>query len=165
MFGPLKKGSSKMKRAKHPRILDLCFENPESAKKNAVELRHERKVIISKEAFRCEENDPAFSISTEEKQALKQWLAAKYGRPAFPNSFEERLRAYDEDKKFIFEKEVADIIATNAEHLIGVFSIWAKKDLTILRKAYHMSFLSMLFMMQLKVAPMPEGRLNKPVLI
>lgn len=121
MFGPLKKGSSKMKRAKHPRILDLCFENPESAKKNAVELRHERKVIISKEAFRCEESDPTFSISTEEKQALKQWLAAKYGRPAFPNSFEERLRAYDEDKKFIFEKEVADIIATNAEHLIGVF--------------------------------------------
>ena len=121
MFGPLKKGSSRMKRAKHPRILDLCFENPESAKKNAVELRHERKVIIPKEAFCCEENDPAFSISTEEKQALKQWLAAKYGRPAFPNSFEERLRAYDEDKKFIFEKEVADIIATNAEHLIGVF--------------------------------------------
>lgn len=165
MFGPLKKGSSRMKRAKHPRILDLCFENPESAKKNAVELRHERKVIFPKEAFCCEENDPAFSISTEEKQALKQWLAAKYGRPAFPNSFEERLRAYDEDKKFIFEKEVADIIATNAEHLIGVFSIWAKKDLTILRKAYHMSFLSMLFMMQLKVAPMPEERLNKHVLI
>ncbi|MFW8194472.1 hypothetical protein ACOIDX_29300, partial [Klebsiella pneumoniae] len=44
-----------------------------------------------------------------------------YGRPAFPNSFEERLRAYDEDKKVIFEKEVAEIIATKAEHLIGVF--------------------------------------------
>lgn len=121
MLGPLKKGSGKMKRAKHPRILDLCFENPESVQKNAVELRHERKVVIPKEEFRCKENDPAFSICTEEKQALKQWLAAKYGRPAFPNSFEERLRAYDDNKKFIFEKEVADIIATNAEHLIGVF--------------------------------------------
>lgn len=121
MFGPLKKGSGMMKRAKHPRILDLCFENPESAKKNAIELRHERKVILPKEDFHCEENDLSFTISAEEKQALKQWLAAKYGRPAFPNSFEERLRAYDEDKKFIFEKEVANIIATNAEHLIGVF--------------------------------------------
>lgn len=121
MFGPLKKGSGKMMRAKHPRIIDLCFENPESSKKNAVELRHERKVILPKEAFHCEEPDPSYAISTEEKQALKQWLAAKYGRPAFPNSFEERLRAYDEGKTFIFEKEVADIIATNAEHLIGVF--------------------------------------------
>ncbi|HHF8312240.1 TPA: hypothetical protein ACPT4W_005798, partial [Klebsiella pneumoniae] len=121
MVGPLKKGSGKMMRAKHPRILDLCFENPESTKKNAVELRHERKVILSKEAFHCEEHDSSYTISAEEKQALKQWLAAKYGRPAFPNSFEERLRAYDEDKKVIFEKEVAEIIATKAEHLIGVF--------------------------------------------
>lgn len=121
LIGTLKKGSNKMMRAKHPRILDLCFENPESAKKNAVELRHERKVVVPKVDFHCESYDPAFTISTEEKQGLKQWLAAKYGRPAFPNSFEERLRAYDEDKKFIFEKEVADIISANAEHLIGVF--------------------------------------------
>jgi hypothetical protein len=121
MLGPLKKGSGKMKRAKHPRILDLCFEKPESDKKNSVELRHERKAIISKEAFSCKENDKAFTISAEEKQALKQWLAAKYGRPAFPNSFEERLRAYDKNKEFIFEIEVANIIAKNAEHLIGVF--------------------------------------------
>lgn len=121
MFGPLKKGSGQMKRAKHPRILDLCFENPETPKKNAVELRHERKVTMPKEAFHCEESDPAFTISVEEKQALKQWLAAKYGRPAFPNAFEERLRAYDDGKKFIFEQEVAAIIATNADHLIGVF--------------------------------------------
>ncbi|EOZ7480709.1 TPA: hypothetical protein ACR8QZ_001937 [Enterobacter roggenkampii] len=126
MFGPLKKGSSKMKRAKHPRILDLCFENPESPKKGAVELRHERKAIISKKNFHCTENDPAYTISSEEKQGLKQWLAAKYGRPAFPDSFEERLRAFDldkndEDDKFVFEKAVADIISTNSEHLIGIF--------------------------------------------
>ncbi|EDC2355071.1 hypothetical protein GAA99_07080 [Salmonella enterica] len=121
MLGPLKKGSGRMMRAKHPRIIDLCFEKPESIKKNAVELRHERKTILPKEAFHCEEPDLSYTISAEEKQALKQWLAAKYGRPAFPNSFEERLRAYDEGKTFIFEKEVAGIIATNAEHLIGVF--------------------------------------------
>jgi len=121
IIGPLKKGSNQMKRAKHPRILDLCFENPESPKRNAIELRHERKKILPKEAFHCEESDPAFAISVEEKQGLTQWVAAKYGRPAFPNVFEDRLRAYDDGKKFIFEKEVASIIATNAEHLIGVF--------------------------------------------
>jgi len=126
MYGPLKKGSSKMKRAKHPRILDLCFEDPKISNKNAIELRHERKAVIPKEAFQCTEPDPTYTISPEEKQGLKQWLAAKYGRPAFPDAFEERLRAFDEeknevDKKFVFEKAVADIIATNSEHLIGVF--------------------------------------------
>ncbi|SUI90716.1 hypothetical protein [Shewanella morhuae] len=121
MVGPLKKGSSQMKRAKHPRILDLCFENPENNNKNAIELKHERKHILPKQNFQCEVNDNNFNISAEEKQGLKQWLAAKYGRPAFPNAFEERLRAFDDGKKIIFEKEVATIIAANAEHLIGIF--------------------------------------------
>lgn len=121
MFGPLKKGSNRMKRAKHPRILDLCFESPQNPKENAIELRHERKIILPKDSFNCQENDPVFTISTEEKQSLKQWLAAKYGRPAFPNSFEERLRAFNDGKHFIFEKEIAEIIGKNAEHLIGVF--------------------------------------------
>lgn len=121
MYGPLKKGSSQMKRAKHPRILDLCFEEPESVKKSAVELRHERKVILPKGDFNIEAGDNKYQISAEEKQALKQWLAAKYGRPAFPNAFEERLRAFDQDKGFKFEKAVAEIISANSEHVIGVF--------------------------------------------
>lgn len=121
MYGPLKKGSSQMKRAKHPRILDLCFEKPESLKKNAVELRHERKVVLPKEKFNFEASDTCYTISDEEKQGLKQWLAAKYGRPAFPNSFEERLRAYDEEKGFNFEKSVSEILLKDTEDVIGVF--------------------------------------------
>lgn len=39
----------------------------------------------------------------------------------FFNLFEECLWVYDEDKKFIFEKEVVDIIVINVEYLIGVF--------------------------------------------
>lgn len=120
IIGPLKKGSSQRTRAKHPRILDLCFETPIDAKLNAVELRHERKIILSKENFHCAENDPAFNISSKEKEGLKQWLAAKYGRPAFPNVFEERLRAFD-SKKFSFEKEIASILSAHSEHIIGVF--------------------------------------------
>lgn len=120
IVGVLKKSSSQRTRAKHPRILDLCFENPADEKLNAIELKHERKITISKEIFSAEECDTAFSISAEEKQGLKQWLAAKYGRPAFPDIFEERLRAFD-TKKFKFEKEVALIIERHAEHLVGIF--------------------------------------------
>lgn len=120
IVGSLKKGSSQMKRAKHPRILDLSFENPESEDCNAIELRHENKATLPKESFLCGENDTSFSISAEEKQGLKQWLAARYGRPAFPNAFEDRLRAFD-NKKFKFEKTVASIISSNSQHIIGVF--------------------------------------------
>lgn len=67
MFGFLKKGLSKMKRVKYLRIFDLCFENLESVKKNVVEFWYERKVIIFKEVFCCEENDLVFFISIEEK--------------------------------------------------------------------------------------------------
>ncbi len=121
IVGPLKKGANIMKRAKHPRILDLCFEKPISDNQNAIELRHENKTTLPKESFACVEHDPVFTISAEEKQGLKQWLAAKYGRPAFPNVFEERLRAFNDGKKFNFEKEVARIIASKSEHIIGIF--------------------------------------------
>lgn len=121
IIGPLKKASSQQTRAKHPRILDLCFLEPDDPSKNAIELRHNAKETINKAEFNCKEPDSAFSISSEEKQGLKQWLAAKYGRPAFPNVFESRLRKFDVPKKFKFEAELAKIIAANSQHLLGVF--------------------------------------------
>ncbi|EMZ5852867.1 hypothetical protein ABEH54_004119 [Yersinia enterocolitica] len=120
IVGPLKKGSSQRTRAKHPRILDLCFLRQVDTSFNAIELRHENKVILPKNDFVCEECDTEYSISVEEKQGLKQWLAAKYGRPAFPDVFEERLRAFD-TKKIKFEKEIAQIIGTRSDNLIGIF--------------------------------------------
>lgn len=120
LIGSLKKSSSQRTRAKHPRILDLCFENPEDTKLDAVELRHDKKAVLEKENFHPDECDPAFSLSSEEKQGLKQWLAAKYGRPAFPDAFEMRLRAFN-IKKFNFEKELAKVLEAHAQHLIGIF--------------------------------------------
>ncbi|WP_318587887.1 hypothetical protein [Enterobacter hormaechei] len=118
--GPLLKGASNFTRAKHPRILHLHFENASDANLNAIELKHDHKLRIDKERFTCSECDPSYSISPEEKQGLKQWLAARYGRPAFPDVFESRLRAFD-TKKFRFEKELAKIISQHSNFLIGVF--------------------------------------------
>ena len=120
IVGPLTKGAGNYARAKHPRVLHIYFEQPLEANLNAIELRHDKKTQIDKSNFTCEDSDPAFVISPEEKQGLKQWLAARYGRPAFPDVFESRLRAFDM-KKFRFEKELAKIIGKHSVYLIGVF--------------------------------------------
>ncbi|QLM94430.1 hypothetical protein HVX49_04950 [Escherichia coli] len=118
--GPLIKGASNYARAKHPRVLHLHLEQARDANQNAIELRHDNKFRIDKERFTCVGCDPTCQISPEEKQGLKQWLAARYGRPAFPDVFESRLRAFD-TKKFRFEKELAKIISKHSVYLIGVF--------------------------------------------
>lgn len=118
--GPLLKGAKSFARAKHPRILHLYFENTLEAGLDAIELKHDNKLQIDKNKFTGLECDSSFSISPEEKQGLKQWLAARYGRPAFPDVFESRLRAFD-SKKFKFEKELAKIISQHSRHLIGIF--------------------------------------------
>lgn len=116
IVGPITKTNKMYQRAKHPRIFHLQLDAV-----NSVELRHDRKIVVSKNDFNFESCEP-FEISIEEKQSLKQWLASKYGRPAFPNSFEERLRAYDDRKqKVCFEAEVALVIKKYSESLIGIF--------------------------------------------
>lgn len=115
IIGEVKKVQRQFKRAKHPRILHLCFDET-----SAIEMRHDKKVVMPKADFHCESFDADMVITDDEKQGLKQWLAAKYGRPAFPNSFEDRLRAYDEGK-FAFEGEVAKIIEKYADELVGIF--------------------------------------------
>lgn len=118
--GPIIKGAGNYARAKHPRILHLHFEHPMDVNLNAIEVSHDKKIQIEKENFNCAECDQDYAISSEEKQGLKQWLAARYGRPAFPDVFESRLRAFDV-KKFRFEKELAKIISKYSTNLIGVF--------------------------------------------
>ena len=120
IVGPLIAGASNFARAKHPRTLHLYFEQALDEKHTAIELKHDRKFQVDKERFTCTECDLSCVISPEEKQGLKQWLAARYGRPAFPDVFESRLRAFD-GKKFKFEKELAKIISKHSDGLIGVF--------------------------------------------
>ena len=118
--GPLVKGAGNCSHAKHPRILHLNFEKVLGLNQSAVELKQVNKFKIEKEKLSSAACDEFYSISPKEKQALKQWLAARYGRPAFPDIFENRLRAYDRGK-FKFEKELAKIIAAHSDYLIGVF--------------------------------------------
>jgi hypothetical protein len=60
------------------------------------------------------------SLPMDGKRALKQWLAARYGRPAFPNAFENRLRKIV-SKKNTVERQIGKILEPEARHLIGLF--------------------------------------------
>ncbi|KGT86453.1 hypothetical protein NG99_25760 [Erwinia typographi] len=118
--GPLIKGAGNFSWAKHPRILHLNLEQVLDVDQSAIELRHDNKFQIDKGNFTCTECDHGYIISSQEKQILKQWLASRYGRPAFPDVFESRLRAFDV-KKFRFERELAKIISDHSKYLIGIF--------------------------------------------
>jgi hypothetical protein len=59
--------------------------------------------------------DLGFILSCEEKRVLKQWLSVRYGRPAFPNAFEARLK----DKNLV--KKLSHILSPANLRLVGIF--------------------------------------------
>jgi hypothetical protein len=106
--------------AKNPRKLHLDYEIA-GGQFIAVELRHaERRAIPKKEFAQHAAKDGSASLPVDAKRALKQWLAARYGRPAFPNAFEDRLRK-PVDKKNTVERRIGKILEPEAKHLVGLF--------------------------------------------
>ena len=106
--------------AKNPRKLHLGYEIT-GGQPIVVELRHaERRVIPKSEFEQHAARDGNALLPVDAKRALKQWLAARYGRPAFPNAFEDRLRK-PVDKKNTVEKRIGKILEPEAKHLVGLF--------------------------------------------
>ena len=80
-------------------------------------MTHLRRRCISKKAFvQTAIRNPNLILSCEEKRILKQWLSARYGRPAFPNAFEARLKKYKN-----LEKKLSRILAPANSQLVGIF--------------------------------------------
>lgn len=101
--------------AKNPRRLHLAYEGINAAPL-ILELRHGDRRSVPKGDFAeraVKDHSPALPIDA--KRVLKQWLAARYGRPAFPNEFEERLR------KGKVERKIAKILEPDAKYLVGLF--------------------------------------------
>lgn len=106
--------------AKNPRKLHLGYEIA-SGESVVIELRHgERRVVPKDEFKRHAVKDCSILLPVDAKRALKQWLAARYGRPAFPNAFEDRLRKSIGNKKTV-ERQIGKILEPEAKHLIGLF--------------------------------------------
>ncbi len=107
--------------ARNPRKLHLTYHGPDGSIGRVIELLQFEKIEVDRELLckRCEV-DGNFILHGDEKRALKQWLAARYGRPAFPNSFENHLRKRYGRKSSV-EKEISNILSDNTDHLVGLF--------------------------------------------
>lgn len=105
--------------ARNPRRLHLTYvsdENPDMT----IELRHVDRQQINKAKFATiASRDAKLLLHADEKRVLKQWLAARYGRPAFPNAFENRLRKIV-DKKSV-EYHIAKILKLEPSYLVALF--------------------------------------------
>ena len=106
--------------AKNPRKLHLAYEVSDG-QSVVVELRHAERSIVPKDEFeKHAAKDNHVSLPIDGKRTLKQWLAARYGRPAFPNAFENRLRKVV-SKKSSVERQIGKILEPEAKHLVGLF--------------------------------------------
>lgn len=106
--------------AKNPRKLHLGYEIA-GGESIVIELRHTERRAVPKDEFeKHAARDGNASLPVDAKRALKQWLAARYGRPAFPNAFEERLRK-SISKKNTVERQIGKILEPEAKHLVGLF--------------------------------------------
>lgn len=105
--------------AKNPRRLHLTFESND-APPSTLELRHGNRKNVPKADFaERAAKDNCLVLPVEAKRVLKQWLAARYGRPAFPNAFEDRLRKPSGGRTV--EKLIAKILEPDAKYLVGLF--------------------------------------------
>ena len=101
--------------AKNPRRLHLAYEGINAAPL-ILELRHgDRRSVPKGDFAERAAKDHSIALPIDAKRILKQWLAARYGRPAFPNEFEERLR------KGKVERKIAKILEPDAKYLVGLF--------------------------------------------
>ncbi|AUM00781.1 hypothetical protein B4966_11835 [Rhodocyclaceae bacterium] len=101
--------------AKNPRRLHLAYEGNNAAPLT-LELRHgDRRSVPKGDFAEHAVKDYSLALPIDAKRVLKQWLAARYGRPAFPDEFEERLR------KGEVERKIAKILKPDAKYLVGLF--------------------------------------------
>jgi hypothetical protein len=104
--------------ARNPRRLHIRFTS-RNGEALYVELRHADRRQVSKAEFASLESaDIHFALSDDEKRTLKQWLAARYSRPAFPNAFERRL---DNAGKKSVKQRIDKITEPAAQYLLGLF--------------------------------------------
>lgn len=107
-----------LENARNPRRLHITFSTDHGP--IYIEVAHSGRRSLSRNAFVASATgNSGLPLDPEQKRAFKQWLAARYGRPAFPSSFETRLRTLV--GKNPVEKQITKIVTPYAKHLVGVF--------------------------------------------
>lgn len=105
--------------AKNPRRLHLAFDSDQGGPL-VLELQHVKRTAVPKHNFAQHAvRDNTVALSDSARRTLKQWLAARYGRPAFPNAFETRLRK--STGKRTVEQQIGKILEPGSSQLVGLF--------------------------------------------
>lgn len=103
-------------RARNVRSLHLVYLDIDQ-KEVWIELKHSGYKRIKKELFsNIATLDANLILPPDEKRSLKQWLAARHGRPAYPNEFEKRLQK----NKKLYEK-LDKLLKPINQYLVGIF--------------------------------------------
>ena len=90
------------------------------------ELSFQKRVVLERAVFDRDFTKPneSYDLSDASKRVLKQWLAVRYGRPAYPNAFENRLRV-NVSRREILERKLAKLVEAKVANLVG---IWVDLD-------------------------------------
>ncbi len=109
--------------ARHPRLLNLLYKNAIDEKEHFLLLKQVEKRSLSKSDFVFDDPDNEYILAEEEKRSLKQWLASRYGRPAFPDEFETRMKFFNgkATKKFKLENSIAKVLEKCPQAILAVF--------------------------------------------
>ena len=110
---------SQLSYGKNPRRLQLTYTGTDAAPLTVELKAFDRRDVPKHHFIEHAQQDKQLSLTKEEKRSLKLWLAARYGRPAFPNAFEERLRKHS--GKRTVEQLIARILEPEAKYLVGLF--------------------------------------------
>lgn len=106
--------------ARNPRLLHLEFRKP-GGTEQWMSLNHEDRVeVADRHAYDPSAVDVALALSPDNRRLLRRWLAARYGRPAFPRAFEDALKQAPLNGRNAY-RSLDSIIQKVHEHLVGVF--------------------------------------------
>lgn len=113
------KVDAQMSYAKNPRRLHLVYKLPDDESLILELWQTEKRSVLKRDFSQHAKRHPA-TLPNETKRTLKLWLAARYGRPAFPNAFQERLSKKANSKRDV-KSQIAKVLEPESEHLVALF--------------------------------------------
>jgi hypothetical protein len=105
--------------SKNARRLDLEFESNKS--QVFLQLLATSKRFVDKDTLLQFSPRDDLNLNGHGLFTLRRWLASRYHRAAFPESFEARLRAAPKAGKKSFLSQIESILEKGGEHIRGVF--------------------------------------------
>ncbi|MGH1448791.1 MAG: hypothetical protein ACRBBM_05120 [Pseudomonadaceae bacterium] len=104
--------------SRNVRTLHLPYQS--GAETTYYQVNFQNRQLVERELFnKFGDPEESLGLRDEDKRVLKQWLSTRYGRPGYPNSFENRLRK--KTRRKTTEWHIAKILEPCQESLCAMF--------------------------------------------